>query len=82
VTVTRDGSRSAAIADGWRTRFGASYGDELRAWAEAAAAGGTTGPSAWDGYAATAVAEACVTALETGERVEVELIDQPQLYAD
>ncbi len=35
-----------------------------------------TGPSVWDGYAAAAVCEAGVRALEEGVRVEVELVER------
>ena len=38
------------------------------------------GPSTWDGYAATAVADAAIAALRTGERVPVTLLDRPPLY--
>jgi myo-inositol 2-dehydrogenase/D-chiro-inositol 1-dehydrogenase len=40
----------------------------------------TGGATAWDGYAATAVAAACVEALETGRRTEVRLQAKPALY--
>jgi myo-inositol 2-dehydrogenase/D-chiro-inositol 1-dehydrogenase len=39
------------------------------------------GPSAWDGYATTAVAEGCVQARTTGQRTVVELADRPAFYA-
>ena len=42
--------------------------------------GEITGPSAWDGYATTAVAERCVEALETGRRAVVDLAERPELY--
>lgn len=37
-------------------------------------------PTAWDGYVATAVAEAAVTAMETGERTLVKLEPKPAFY--
>src|SRR5215208_5790287 len=40
-----------------------------------------TGPSAWDGYATTAVAEAAVESQTRGDRVPVELAKRPALYA-
>jgi len=43
-------------------------------------AGRSTGPSSWDGYAATVVCDAALQALHTGERVEVSLREQPDLY--
>ena len=58
--------RERATAD-WRDRFAAAYRAELRAWI----AGDLDGPTAWDGYAATAVAEAAVVSLRTGRTVRV-----------
>ena len=52
-----------ALAADFRERFATAYQHELQAWVD-----GTPGPSAWDGYAAAAVAEAAVQSLETGRR--------------
>ena len=41
-----------------------------------------TGPSSWDGYAATAVAECSLESLKTGMHVPVSLIERPRLYED
>jgi len=57
-----------------------AYDGELQDWLDAVAAGTTTGPSAWDGYAATVVAETGLSALRTGERVAVSLGSKPALY--
>jgi len=38
------------------------------------------GASAWDGYAATHIAQVSIRALETGARQTVSLPDQPGLY--
>ncbi|MGW0584319.1 inositol 2-dehydrogenase, partial [Streptomyces sp. NPDC002920] len=43
--------------------------------------GRVTGPTAWDGYAASAVAEAGVRALESGARTAVDLAPRPELCA-
>jgi myo-inositol 2-dehydrogenase/D-chiro-inositol 1-dehydrogenase len=42
--------------------------------------GGPRGPTAWDGYAASAVADACLQSLASGKRVAVELASRPSLY--
>jgi myo-inositol 2-dehydrogenase/D-chiro-inositol 1-dehydrogenase len=81
VTVCRSGSRREAVPDDWRSRFGDAYHDELQAWVDAFHAGTTLGPSAWDGYAATAVAGACVRSLGTGTRETVTLVGRPDIYA-
>ncbi|MFZ0604220.1 MAG: inositol 2-dehydrogenase, partial [Roseiarcus sp.] len=54
---------------------------EFRAWIAAAAKGGAAGPSAWDGYVATAATLAGVKALESGGRETISLRDKPGLYA-
>ena len=65
----------------WRERFVRAYDVEFQEWIDAVAGGGAPlGPSAWDGYAAAVVSDAGVAALRTGERVEVALADEPDLY--
>ena len=81
VSLTRDGRRSRTVPADWKERFGAAFHAEFEQWLAGAAAGHVTGPSAWDGYAATAVAVACVEALETGHRVPIALTERPDLYA-
>lgn len=79
--VVRSGARRTVVPAGWRERFDAAYGAELQAWIDSVPTGAYGGASAWDGYAATAVADAGVRALEEGRRVDVDLIAQPSFYA-
>jgi myo-inositol 2-dehydrogenase/D-chiro-inositol 1-dehydrogenase len=65
------------VAPDFRARFATAYRRELDCWVQ----GLTDGPSAWDGYAANAVADACLESLASGERAEVRLAQQPALYA-
>jgi len=81
VVVKRDGGFGGRVPADWRERFVRAYDVELQEWIDAAAAGRSTGPSAWDGYAATVVCDAGVEALESGGRVEVSLRERPELYA-
>lgn len=81
VVVRSAGALSAPVPADWQTRFARAYEVELQAWLDAVAAGGCTGPSTWDGYAVTAVAEAGLESLRTGERVPVALVPRPDLYA-
>ncbi len=74
-------SRTERVPADWRERFGPAYVRELQAWVSGLAAGRVEGPSGWDGYAATAVAEAAVQSYAKGVRVEVDLADKPALYA-
>jgi myo-inositol 2-dehydrogenase/D-chiro-inositol 1-dehydrogenase len=70
-----------AIPPDWRVRFVDAYDAEFRAWiADVAAGREPSGPSAWDGYAATVVAGAGVAALDAGGWVSVELVERPALY--
>ena len=79
--IVRSGGRwGGAVPVDWRERFVRAYDVELQEWVDAVAAGAGTGPTAWDGYAATVVADACLEALRTGERVEIELGARPALY--
>jgi myo-inositol 2-dehydrogenase / D-chiro-inositol 1-dehydrogenase len=66
----------------WRVRFSDAYDAEFRAWiGDVAASREPGGPTAWDGYAATVVAGACVTALGSGETwVPVPLRERPEFY--
>jgi myo-inositol 2-dehydrogenase/D-chiro-inositol 1-dehydrogenase len=81
VSLARDGRRGRSVPADWRERFGAAFHAEFEQWLAGLAAGRVMGPSAWDGYAATAVAVACVEALETGRRVPIALVERPDLYA-
>ena len=65
--------------------FGSSHSvmlaAELQDWLRAEAAGASTGPSSWDGLAATIVASTCHEALRTGARTGVPLDAPPGFYA-
>jgi myo-inositol 2-dehydrogenase/D-chiro-inositol 1-dehydrogenase len=78
--VTVAGARSTPVPADWRPRFADAYRRELQDWVDGLAAGRATGPGAWDGYAAAAVAQACVASLHTGTRTPVELAARPALY--
>ena len=80
VVVKRDGRHGGGVPADWRERFVRAYDLELQAWIDAVAAGGTTGPSTWDGYAATVVSDAALLALTGGDRVTVSLREKPDLY--
>jgi myo-inositol 2-dehydrogenase/D-chiro-inositol 1-dehydrogenase len=80
VRVRRAGTVAEPVPADWRERFVRAYDVELQEWVDAVADGGELGPSSWVGYAATAVSDAGLTALRTGERVPVSLGDRPALY--
>jgi myo-inositol 2-dehydrogenase/D-chiro-inositol 1-dehydrogenase len=80
VVVRSANSHSGRVPVDWRERFGRAYDTELQEWLDSVAAGTCTGPSGWDGYAATAVADAGMEALRSGGRVPVSLAGRPDLY--
>jgi myo-inositol 2-dehydrogenase/D-chiro-inositol 1-dehydrogenase len=80
VRVRRAGTVAEPVPADWRERFVRAYDVELQEWVDAVAGDGELGPSSWDGYAATAVSDAGLTALRTSERVPVSLGDRPALY--
>jgi myo-inositol 2-dehydrogenase / D-chiro-inositol 1-dehydrogenase len=77
---TSDGRWGGRITPSFVERFGQAYDTELQRWADAARTGAIDGPGAWDGYAAVAVCEAGVQAVQTGQKVAVEM--QPRPTAD
>ena len=87
VLVTRatgdGGTWGGAVPADYRSRFARAYDLEVQAWADAAHAGRAVGPSAWDGYAATAVSTAGMESLRSGGTpVAVPLPAPPALYAE
>lgn len=79
VISDRHGIRQAIPSD-WRERFSDAYDQEFREWIAAARNGTATGPSTWDGYAATLVGDAALRAAASGRREAVRMIEQPALY--
>jgi myo-inositol 2-dehydrogenase/D-chiro-inositol 1-dehydrogenase len=64
----------------WLARFRDAYGGLLQAWTSAVTEGRNCGSSAWDGYAATRTADACLEAARSGARVAIELERKPAFY--
>ena len=80
--VKRAGQYAGRVPADWRERFVGAFDAEMQAWVDAVTAGGTTGPSAWDGYAATVVCDAGLAALRSGQREPVVLREKPDLYKE
>ncbi|WHX20865.1 Gfo/Idh/MocA family oxidoreductase [Streptomyces malaysiensis subsp. malaysiensis] len=78
--VNRPGTWGGEIAPDFVARFAEAYDREVQSWVNATRRGEVEGPSAWDGYAATAVSEAGIRAQATGERIAVEMIERPAFY--
>jgi myo-inositol 2-dehydrogenase/D-chiro-inositol 1-dehydrogenase len=82
VLVKRVGQYVGRVPADWRERFVRAFDAEFQAWIDAVTAGGTTGPSAWDGYAATVVCATGLAALRSGQREPVVLRERPDLYKE
>ena len=61
------------VPDDFRVRFAAAYDAEVQAWVDSSRRGDVTGPTAFDGYAATVVCEAGMESLKTGAPTKVVL---------
>ena len=81
IVIKTNGAFSGRVFADWPERFDAAFDAEFRAWIAAAAKGGAAGPSAWDGYVATAATLAGVRALESGGREAINLREKPELYS-
>jgi myo-inositol 2-dehydrogenase/D-chiro-inositol 1-dehydrogenase len=81
VTVRTTNHYAGRVPVDWRDRFIRAYDTELQEWLDAVAAGTSTGPTAWDGYAAAAVTDAALEALHTGQRTAVAMTERPDFYA-
>ncbi len=75
--VRRDNRYGGAIPDDFRTRLSRAYDLEFQAWVDATRRGQVVGPTAWDGYAASAVCEAGLESLASGGPVGVALAERP-----
>jgi myo-inositol 2-dehydrogenase/D-chiro-inositol 1-dehydrogenase len=73
---------TTAVMDDWKARFTDAFDTEFREWVAAIGTDGEpTGPSAWDGYAATVITDAAVRSLESdGAVVTVDMKPRPTLY--
>ncbi|MFG1174792.1 Gfo/Idh/MocA family protein [Erwiniaceae bacterium CAU 1747] len=80
VQMRKNAQLSTAILTDWKDRFIDAYDVELQAFINDATAGKLTGPSAWDGFAASVAADACHKAQKSGAIEPVELPERPAFY--
>jgi myo-inositol 2-dehydrogenase / D-chiro-inositol 1-dehydrogenase len=79
--VRTAGQHSTEVLTDWVGRFADAFDTEFREWIATVAAGGEpTGPSAWDGYAATVISNATVEARQTGRIVTMDMKPRPTFY--
>jgi myo-inositol 2-dehydrogenase / D-chiro-inositol 1-dehydrogenase len=80
VRKSAPGTWGGRITPGFRERFGQAYDTEFQRWVDAVRSGvNVDGPSAWDGYAASAVCEAGVESLIGGLPVEVTMVSRDSI---
>jgi myo-inositol 2-dehydrogenase/D-chiro-inositol 1-dehydrogenase len=82
VVLKREGAFSGRVPADWRERFVRAFDLEFQEWINATVSGTATGPSSWDGYAATVVADAALEALRTGTRTTVSMRERPDFYTN
>lgn len=73
--------RGTSYAPDWRQRFAQAYRQQLQAWVDSVGTGVAVGASAWDGYAASAAAEAGLAALAEARPSRIVMEPRPALYA-
>jgi myo-inositol 2-dehydrogenase / D-chiro-inositol 1-dehydrogenase len=73
-------SQSISYPVDWRLRFKDAYRLQAQGWIEGVQADKPNGASAWDGYAATQVAEAGLGSLKSGRREVIPTTSRPDLY--
>ncbi|MGW6062698.1 Gfo/Idh/MocA family protein [Streptomyces sp. NPDC055189] len=78
--VSAEGRWGGHVPPDYIERFEDAYDREVQAWVDATRRGEITGPSTWDGYAASAVCEAGVVSQREGGRVEVAMVERPAFY--
>ncbi len=77
--VTAESAHDQGFPADWLERFRPAYDAEIANWVDSLGDGRPTA-SAWDGFAATVVAEALVRALQSGHREAVSVGPMPDLY--
>ncbi|GAA1308308.1 inositol 2-dehydrogenase [Planotetraspora silvatica] len=80
VFVRRANQYGGRIPDDFRDRFARAYDAEVQAWVDASRRGEVAGPTAWDGYAATAVCTAGMESLATGRPVTVAMAGRADIF--
>lgn len=82
VVIRECSARRVREYDIWHERYRHAFTAELQCFVRNARQGAAGGPSAWDGYAACAVGEACLRSLESGVWETVDYGERPALYAE
>jgi myo-inositol 2-dehydrogenase / D-chiro-inositol 1-dehydrogenase len=80
--VRKAAKASVEVLQEFGDRFADAFDVELQEWVDRLLGGQEpSGPSSWDGFAATVVVDAAVRSLHSGEIVPIELPERPEFYA-
>lgn len=80
--VSRSNQRGQWVEEDWLQRFDTAYILETRAWVDSLHKERATGPSAWDGYMAMIVCDACIESARSGKAVTVTIPETPKIYVN
>ncbi len=82
VALNRDLTSLERFPADWRPRFHEAYRLQNKDWINSVLTGSPSkiGASAWDGYCASAVAEASVQSLSENRKIKIRLAEMPKLY--
>jgi myo-inositol 2-dehydrogenase/D-chiro-inositol 1-dehydrogenase len=80
ITTREAGQETFPVEPDWRTRFKTAYREQIAAWVGSIRSGEPKGSSAWDGYAASVTAAACIEAWRSRTRTQVTIPNRPEFY--
>ena len=81
IAMRQGGLDGFIVEQDWRARFRDAYRDQMSGWVASIGTGQPVGSSAWDGYAASVTAEACLEAWRSRSKAAVVLEERPSFYA-
>jgi myo-inositol 2-dehydrogenase/D-chiro-inositol 1-dehydrogenase len=81
-SIRTEGKDFTKVSSDWKDRFVKAYDREIQLWVDSVKADELNGPNAWDGYVAAITSTACSKARDTGERVQIQFDECPDLYKD
>ena len=80
IVTNREGQHGHGYPANWVPRFAEAYRAQMTAFVNGVTSGTLPGATAWDGYAATAIAEQIIPGLGSGAPQNITLPAKPKLY--
>jgi myo-inositol 2-dehydrogenase/D-chiro-inositol 1-dehydrogenase len=84
ILLRLDGHERRDFYDDWRPRFATAYQDQMSDWIKSITGADSEefdGATAWDGYVAASVADACLRSTTRDQDVDIELSARPEIYS-